>query len=75
MIPLLVTIGWCANLPLDLNFQPFEVGALVLAVLMASFVILDLDGRSHYLQGVVLLVAYAIVATGFALHVGNGDKV
>jgi len=48
-IPLLVIIGWCINMPLSLDYQVFEVGSVLLATIMASFVMLD--GNSHWMQG------------------------
>ena len=55
-IPLLVTIGWIWNFPLDLDFQVFEVGCIIMSVLMASFIMLD--GQSHWMQGALLLITY-----------------
>ncbi len=66
VIPVLVLIGWCIGQPLSLDFQPFEVGVLLLSVLICSFVLLD--GRSHWMQGTLLIGCYAIVATAFGLH-------
>ena len=62
-IPLLVIIGWIIGQPLSLDFQNFEVGTLVITVLIASFVMMD--GRSHWMQGTLLLAsACARVAYG-----------
>ena len=72
-IPLLVIIGWIINMPLDLNFQVFEVVSVLLASFMASFVMLD--GNSHWMQGAILLVTYAVVATCFGVHKGIDDGV
>ena len=72
-IPLLVVIGWIINMPLDLNYQVFEVGSVVMACFMASFVMLD--GNSHWMQGAILLVTYAIIATAFGMHHGKDDGV
>jgi len=72
-IPLLVLIGWAIKMPLDLNFQVFEVGCVLIACFMASFVMLD--GNSHWMQGAILLITYAVVATGFGMHRGHDDGV
>jgi Ca2+:H+ antiporter len=49
--------------PMDLNFTPFEVLAVVVSVITLSFV--ATDGECNWLEGVQLLAAYAILATAF----------
>jgi len=49
--------------PLDLQFVPFEVVAIVIAVLVNRT--LTTDGESHWMEGVMLLGVYLILAIGF----------
>ncbi len=49
--------------PLDLLFVPFEVVAIVIAVLLNRT--LTVDGESHWMEGVMLLGVYLILAIGF----------
>ena len=51
----------------------FEVSCVLIACIMASFIMLD--GSSHWMQGAILLVTYAVMATGFGLHKGKDDGV
>jgi len=49
--------------PLDLLFAPFEVVAIVIAVLINRS--LTSDGESHWMEGVMLLGVYLILGIGF----------
>lgn len=49
--------------PLDLQFLPFEVVAIVIAVLINRSLLTD--GESHWMEGVMLLGVYLILAIGF----------
>ncbi len=49
--------------PLDLYFVPFEVVAIVIAVLINRS--LMIDGETHWMEGVMLLGVYLILAIGF----------
>ena len=49
--------------PMDLDFTGFEVIALGLGVLIVNLV--SIDARSNWLEGVLLLATYAILATAF----------
>jgi Ca2+:H+ antiporter len=49
--------------PLPLVFNGFELGAVVLAILVANFV--TQDGESTWFEGVQLLALYAILAVAF----------
>ena len=40
VLPLTVIIAWCANLPMSLNFQPFEGLTLILTVMIVTFAIM-----------------------------------
>lgn len=61
--PLLVLSGLALGQPMNLAFTSFEVVAIVLAALVARELIED--GRSNWLEGVLLLTMYLILAFGF----------
>ena len=63
VVPLLVLLGPLLGHPLDLNFQLYELMAIATAVVVSNLV--SLDGRSDWLEGVLLLAAYVILAAGF----------
>lgn len=67
VLPLLVLIGWCADIDIDLNFQSFEAFSLFLCIVIVNFACKD--GDSNWLTGVTLITAYFIVATAFFVHV------
>ena len=64
--PVLVIIGWAIGQPMDLNFNPFELVAVLVAVLIVNSI--SSDGSSNWLEGVLLLATYAIVALAFYFH-------
>jgi Ca2+:H+ antiporter len=66
VLPLLVVLGWVINKPVTLDSKPFQAGSLVMAVLMTVFLLLN--GKSYWMSGVVLVLAYAVVATGFGMY-------
>jgi Ca2+:H+ antiporter len=63
VVPILVLVGPLLGHPLDLNFQIYELMAIATAVVVSNLV--SLDGRSDWLEGVLLLAAYVILAAGF----------
>ncbi|MEG4863626.1 MULTISPECIES: calcium/proton exchanger [unclassified Microcoleus] len=64
--PILVIIGLVIHQPMDLNFSPFEVVAVAIAVTIANLI--SLDGRSNWLEGVLLLATYIVLASAFYFH-------
>ena len=64
--PLLVIIGWIIGQPMDLDFNPFELVAVAVAVLIANSI--SADGRSNWLEGSLLLATYAVIALAFFFH-------
>lgn len=69
VLPLLVLLGWIADLDMSLNFGLYESCTLLLTVLLVTFAIKD--GSSNYLMGVTLLFAYFIIAIGFCVHIDD----
>lgn len=61
--PALVFAGLLLGNPLTLVFNQFEMAALLGGVVIASAI--AADGESNWLEGVQLLVVYAIIAMGF----------
>lgn len=64
--PVLVLAGWILGKPMDLNFNPFELVAVAVSVLIANSV--SSDGRSDWLEGVLLLAAYTVLGIAFYFH-------
>ncbi|KAH6617384.1 Sodium/calcium exchanger protein-domain-containing protein [Chaetomium tenue] len=58
--PLAVIIAWIMGKPLDLNFEIFMVGLLVLSILVVGNFLRD--GESNWLEGALLVVVYIIIA-------------
>jgi Ca2+:H+ antiporter len=61
--PVLVFISLLMGNPLTLEFNNFELVAMMAASIIAAFV--SLDGESNWLEGAMLLVVYAILALAF----------
>lgn len=64
--PILVLVGWVIGQPMNLEFSPFEIVAVTMAVLITNSI--SNDGRSNWLEGVLLLMTYAILGTAFYFH-------
>ncbi|ERT05778.1 calcium/proton exchanger [Lyngbya aestuarii BL J] len=64
--PVLVLVGYFIGQPMDLNFNPFELVAVMVAVLIANSV--SSDGRCDWLEGVLLLAAYTVLGLAFYFH-------
>jgi Ca2+:H+ antiporter len=64
--PVLVIAGWFMGQPMDLDFNPFELVAVSVAVLITNSI--SSDGKSNWLEGVLLLAAYLVVGLAFYFH-------
>jgi Ca2+:H+ antiporter len=64
--PVLVLIGQAIGQPMDLNFNLFEVVAVTVAVAIANLI--SLDGRSNWLEGILLLATYTVLGAAFYFH-------
>lgn len=73
IVPLCVVVAWFVDVPLSLDFHPFETGCLLLTVLLVTFI--TQTGESNWLQGLTLVIAYLIVAVGFFFHVDHPKTV
>ena len=67
VVPVLVLVGPALGHPLDLSFNPYELVAIATAVVVSNLA--SLDGRSDWLEGVLLLAAYLILAAGFFFQI------
>ncbi|KAF7155098.1 hypothetical protein CNMCM5623_005306 [Aspergillus felis] len=61
VLPLVIVIGWIMGLEnMTLYFDAFQVILLFVAVLLVNYLIAD--GKSHWLEGVLLMMMYLIIA-------------
>ena len=61
--PLLVFLGYFMGHPLDFIFTNYELIVIIMATVINAMI--NLDGRSNWLEGAQLLAAYAIMAFAF----------
>ncbi|KAG8773905.1 hypothetical protein FRC15_001690 [Serendipita sp. 397] len=63
VVPLLVIIGWITKKDLTLFFSNFETVALFVSVLLVNMLIQD--GKSNYMEGLMLIGLYFVIALAF----------
>ncbi|AET41335.1 Vcx1p Ecym_8039 [Eremothecium cymbalariae DBVPG len=61
--PFMVLIGWWIDVPMTLNFSTFETATLFTSVFLSNYLILD--GESNWLEGVMSLAMYTLIALAF----------
>ncbi|KAH0482779.1 MAG: hypothetical protein KVP17_001974 [Porospora cf. gigantea B] len=71
MVPFAVLVGWGMNVPMTLAFS--SVSATVLAFSTLIVIGIVQDGESNWLEGVMLIVAYFIVAIVFWFDSGSSS--
>lgn len=64
--PILVLVGQLMGQPMNLEFEPFELMAVAMAVVITNSI--STDGSSNWLEGVLLLATYGVVAAAFFFH-------
>ena len=65
--PALVFVSYLFGKPLDLLFSTFEIAAIALSVGIVNLI--AMDGESNWMEGVLLLAVYSILALAFySLH-------
>ncbi|KZT41251.1 calcium/proton exchanger [Sistotremastrum suecicum HHB10207 ss-3] len=69
VIPFMVILAWIIGKPLTLLFDPFESITLFLAVITVNYVVAD--GKTNWLEGVILMNLYIIIATTFWFYGGS----
>lgn len=61
VLPLVVLIGWMAGKTgMTLYFDGFQLAMLFVAILLVNYLIQD--GKSHWLEGLLLMMLYIIIA-------------
>ncbi|TCD70448.1 hypothetical protein EIP91_003529 [Steccherinum ochraceum] len=69
VIPFMVLLGWVLDKPLALLFDPFESLVLYISVNTMGYVVAD--GRSNWLEGVILVCLYVVIAVTFWFYPGS----
>ncbi|KAJ9114007.1 hypothetical protein QFC22_005825 [Naganishia vaughanmartiniae] len=65
MIPILTLLAWPMGKPLTLYFADFETIALFVSVILVSGLLND--GSSNYMEGVMLVALYLVIALSYAV--------
>ncbi|KAL8277366.1 hypothetical protein RQP46_010206 [Phenoliferia psychrophenolica] len=60
LIPILVIVGWIIDQDLTLFFENFETAVFLISVLLVNLLVQD--GKSNWLEGVMLVALYFIIA-------------
>jgi len=63
VVPLLVIVGWIIDKDLTLFFANFETTVLSVSVLLVNLLIQD--GKSNYMEGLMLITLYIVIALAF----------
>lgn len=58
--PIVVLVGWIVGMPMDLDFDLFNIVVLILAILVVGNFLKD--GSSNYLEGGQCILIYCIIA-------------
>jgi Ca2+:H+ antiporter len=61
--PVLVFASLAVGHPMTLIFNPFELVSIAFAVTITA--VIALDGQSHWMEGVLLIAAYIVIAMAF----------
>jgi Ca2+:H+ antiporter len=69
VIPFIITLGWILNKPLTLLFDPLQSIVLFLSVLTVNYTVQD--GKSNWLEGMILICLYLIVGVTFWFYPGT----
>lgn len=60
VLPLMVVLGWIIKEDMTLVFDDFQIVVLFVAIVLVNYLIGD--GKSHWLEGVLLMALYIIIA-------------
>lgn len=69
VIPLLILLGWIIGQPLNLFFDIFETIVLFVSIIAVNWAIAD--GRTNWLEGLVLMTLYLIIGLVFWYYPGT----
>ncbi|KAI8071125.1 calcium/proton exchanger [Gilbertella persicaria] len=70
--PLMVIIGWGMNVEMSLYFNIYETAVLLIAVIMVNYLIMD--GESNWLEGLMLIAVYIVIAISFYYYPDGGSS-
>ncbi|KAI9276071.1 calcium/proton exchanger [Sporodiniella umbellata] len=70
--PLMVIIGWGMNVEMSLYFNIYETAILFIAVVMVNYLIMD--GESNWLEGLMLVAVYIVIAISFYYYPDEGTN-
>ncbi|KAJ1920397.1 hypothetical protein H4219_001373 [Mycoemilia scoparia] len=65
VLPVLCIAGWAFDKQMDLYFGLYDIVVLLLTVMLVNYVIMD--GRSNWLEGFMMLIAYIIIGYSYFL--------
>ncbi|KAJ1847550.1 hypothetical protein LPJ70_001475, partial [Coemansia sp. RSA 2708] len=71
VMPVLCILGWIIDQPMSLYFSPFTTVVLFITVLLVNYIIGD--GRTNWLEGLVLIIAYVIIGVAYFLYPKDMD--
>jgi len=60
VLPLMVILGWIIHADMTLVFDDFQIALLLLAIILVNYLIGD--GKSHWLEGVLLMALYLLIS-------------
>ncbi|CAJ1423664.1 unnamed protein product [Effrenium voratum] len=63
VVPFAVIVGWILDVPMTLDFGLINTAVIFFSVLLVT--VLMADGRSHWLKGYLLMLAYTFIAVLF----------
>ncbi|KAJ6619688.1 Sodium/calcium exchanger protein-domain-containing protein [Mycena sp. CBHHK59/15] len=69
VIPFIVTLGWILGKPLTMLFDPFE------SIAFATVNYVVQDGKSNWLEGMILMCLYIILGTTFFFYPGSSSDI
>ncbi|KAH8079050.1 Sodium/calcium exchanger protein-domain-containing protein [Filobasidium floriforme] len=69
VIPFSVILGWIIGKPLLMLFDPFESAVLFLAVIIVNQALAD--GRTNWMEGLILFMVYVLIAVAFWYYPGS----
>ncbi|WVR07268.1 calcium/proton exchanger [Kwoniella sp. DSM 27419] len=69
VIPVIQLLAWTIGKPMTLLFDPYESIVLFLSVLIVNQTLAD--GRSNWMEGLVLMMLYLIIAVTFWYYPGS----
>lgn len=71
--PFLVILGWIMGRDMTLHFETFETVAFFLSALVVTLLIQD--GKSNYLEGLLCLGMYIIIALAFYVYPDDAGEI